>query len=358
MSGLNIDNLKTFIGRGSHKESLHEAIAIAAPNEGPRLLFGSADPGTFLRSVAKPFQALAMLRAGIAESFSLSPEELAVICSSHAGEPIHRDLVRALLSRGGLSESHLDCGVHAPFSRSERVRIIASGELPDVTCSNCSGKHTGMLLACVARGYPVEGYLDPSHPLQRSIRAMVELFTGEVLEPASFGVDGCGAPTFFMPLASIARAFHRLHDDQFLKRCGLEERVERMHDAIDTHPRAFSGEGRLPLRWSRFLTGQFRAKEGAEGVMAVWGPQGALITKSLDGADRGLIHAVPLLLHRMHWIDDDTLERWIEDQPRIVRNVAGRVVGEISVDVPDPSVLEQDYPALERPGKGVSRYTR
>jgi len=239
LSGLNIDNLKTFIGRGSHKESHHEAIAIAAPNEGPRLLFGSADPGTFLRSVAKPFQALAMLRAGIAESFSLSPEELAVICSSHAGEPIHRDLVRALLSRGGLSESHLDCGVHAPFSRSERVRIIASGELPDVTCSNCSGKHTGMLLACVARGYPVEGYLDPSHPLQRSIRAMVELFTGEVLEPASFGVDGCGAPTFFMPLASIARAFHRLHDDQFLKRCGLEERVERMHDELGDNPLHF-----------------------------------------------------------------------------------------------------------------------
>ena len=355
MSGSNFDRLRTSIGRGSREESYHDAVAIVAPLGQPRRIYGASDPGTFLRSVAKPFQALAMLRAGIAETFSLTPRELAVICSSHAGERVHRELVRGLLKRGGLSESHLHCGIHPPFSRSERIRIIAAGELPDVTCSNCSGKHTGMLLSCVARGFPVEGYLDPDHPLQRSIRAVLELFSGEILDETRLGIDGCGAPTYFMPIAFIARSFRNLQDQQFLQRCGLEQRVQQIHDAIDAHPKAFSGEGRLPLRWSRFFRGSWRAKEGAEGVMAIWGPSGALIVKSLDGSDRGLIHAVPDLMHRMHWIDDTTLQQWKEDQPSVVRNVAGRVVGEITVTVPDPSLLEADYSYSERPGSGVSR---
>ena len=89
--------------------------------------------------------------------------------------------------------------------------------------------------------------------------------------------------------------------------------------------------------------------------MAIWGPSGALVIKSLDGSDRGLVHVVPDLLHRMHWIDDTTLQQWKQDQPSVVRNVAGRVVGEITVTVPDPSLLEADYSYSERPGSGVSR---
>ena len=145
-----------------------------------------------------------MLRAGIAETFSLTPRELAVICSSHAGERAHRELVRGLLKRGGLSESHLHCGIHPPFSRSERLRIIAAGELPDVTCSNCSGKHSGMLLSCVARGFPVEGYLDPDHPLQRSIRATLELFSGEILDETRLGIGRMRRPDLLH-----AHRFHR-----------------------------------------------------------------------------------------------------------------------------------------------------
>ena len=356
MSGSFIESLKTSIGRGSHEESQHLAVAIAAPQEGPRIQFGHEDPGTYMRSVAKPFQALAMLREGIAETFSLTPRELAVICSSHAGEESHRHLVRGILSRGGLSRSHLDCGIHPPFSRTARHRMLASGELPDETCSNCSGKHSAMLLTCVARGYPVEGYLDPAHPLQKSIRAVLELFSGESLDETRVGIDGCGAPTYFMPLASIARAFQRLHDAEFLQSCGLGERVTQIHDAIDSHPKAFSGEGRLPLRWSRFFRGRMRAKEGAEGAMSIWGAQGSLVVKAIDGDDRGLIHTIPKLLHQLHWIDEATLEQWNSDQPALVRNVAGRIVGKIRVEVPEPVIVSQDYISRERPGSGVSRY--
>lgn len=349
-------NIKTVVGRGSRGESHHEAVAVAMPVDGPALFFGCADRGAYLRSVAKPFQALALLRGGILESFSITPRELAVICSSHAGERLHRDLVQGLLVRGGLSVSHLKCGVHSPFSRSEQNRIVADGELFDATCNNCSGKHTGMLLACVAQGFPTEGYLEPEHPVQRSIRAILELFTGEILDSSRLGVDGCGAPTYHVPLSSMALAFRRLVDHDFLNRCGLLHRVGQIHDAIDSHPKAFSGEGRMPLRWSSLLRGKLRAKEGAEGLMAIWGAAGALVIKSNDGHDRGLVHAVPQLLHRLHWIDETTLEQWIAEHPPRVRNVAGRVVGEIVVEVPEPDSLESLYRTSDDPGSGVSRY--
>jgi L-asparaginase II len=335
---------------------LHEAVAIVAPVGGPVQIFGSADPGSYLRSIAKPFQALAMLRGGIGEAFSITPRELAVICSSHAGEKIHRELVCSLLARGGLSINHLDCGIHSPFSRSEHNRIIAGGGVFDATCNNCSGKHAGMLLACVAQGFPTAGYLEPDHPLQRSIRAMLELFTGEILDSSRLGIDGCGAPTYHMSLSAMARAFRNLGDIDFLARTGLQQRVAQIHDAIDAHPKVFSGEGRFPLRWSPFLRGQLRAKEGAEGVMAIWGAHGSLVIKTLDGNDRGLIHAIPTLLHRLHWIDDVTLKQWITEQPPQVRNVAGQVVGEIAIEVPDPCELNRDQWSSDRTGSGDARY--
>ena len=323
------------------------------PKDGPPLMYGSADPGTFLRSVAKPFQALALLRAGIGESFSLSPRELAVICASHAGEGLHRELVNGLLEKGGLSVSDLQCGIHAPFSRSERQRMLADKELLDATCNNCSGKHSGMLLATVNQQQSKDDYLELNHPLQRSIRAVLELFSGEILDINRSGVDGCGAPTYHIPLLSIARAFQRLHQEKFLQGCGFSDWVQKVHDAIDSHPKAFSGEGRYPLLWRPYLAGKFRAKEGAEGVMVIWGPKGSLVIKSHDGADRGLIHAIPHLLKRSHWIDETTFERWISDQPSLVRNVAGRKVGDVYVEIPEP--LELDDPLTSVPGMGLTK---
>ena len=44
---------------------------------------------------------------------------------------------------------------------------------------NCSGKHTAMLLTCVANGWPLDGYAEPDHPLQVAIRAAVEELAGE-----------------------------------------------------------------------------------------------------------------------------------------------------------------------------------
>jgi L-asparaginase II len=73
---------------------------------------------------------------------------------------------------------------------------------------NCSGKHALGLALCVVEGWPVEGYLEADHPLQR---AMADAVAGALgVEAPPHAVDGCGMLTFHAPLAALARAFGRL----------------------------------------------------------------------------------------------------------------------------------------------------
>ncbi|MCI0651095.1 MAG: asparaginase, partial [Planctomycetes bacterium] len=257
--------------------------------------------------------------------------EIAVATGSHAGEEYHHELVGRLLARGGLAPEHLLCGVHPPFSARERARRAAAGEEFSPLGNNCSGKHAGMLLLAQLLGAPLAGYLDAEHPVQRAIRRLLARFFDDELAASARAVDGCGVPTYSLPIEKIARGFARLHDDEFLRAAGLAEAAARLHGALEACTRAFSGEGRLPARFRAVLPARCHCKEGAEGSLAIWGPRGSLVVKCIDGNERGVRYLVPELLARRGWIDAAELARWRAADPPVVRNVAGREVGEIRV---------------------------
>ena len=199
--------------------------------------------------------------------------------------------------------------------------------------NNCSGKHTGMLLFARQLGADLDGYLEPDHPVQVANRRVMERFFGLELPTSRRAVDGCGVPTYHVPIESVATGFAALGADR-------APAVERLHRALDAFPRATSGEGRLPWRFHPFLAPAFRSKEGAEGAIAVWGERGALVVKSQDGDLRGYRWALPELLAALGWLDADTVARWRDEDPPRVKNVAGRVVGRVEIvgcDLPDAS---------------------
>jgi L-asparaginase II len=72
--------------RGERVESIHFGAFAVVDTEG-KLLASFGDPygGTFLRSTAKPFQALPFIEMGGADYFNLTPKEIALLCSSHSG---------------------------------------------------------------------------------------------------------------------------------------------------------------------------------------------------------------------------------------------------------------------------------
>lgn len=267
---------------------MHRGAVLTTDSAGADLFaLGDVDAPVFPRSSNKPMQAVGMLRCGL----SLPPADLALAAASHSGEERHVRRVRELLHRAGLPESALGCPASLPLSEESAAAVLRAGGGPARVLMNCSGKHTAMLLTCVAAGWPTEGYLDPDHPLQQGIREAVEDLGGE--EIAAVGVDGCGAPLFAISLRGLARAFRRL----VLAAPGTPERS--VADAMRAHPELVGGTGRDVSRLMTQIPGLL-AKDGAEGVYAAALPSGAAIAVKIeDGNPRARMPVMVRELRRL-----------------------------------------------------------
>jgi L-asparaginase II len=229
-----------------------------------------------------------MLRAGLRLS---DPADLALVSSSHSGEPMHVDGVRALLASGGLTEDDLCCPADLPLWEPARAAVLRAGGGPSRLYMNCSGKHAGMLLTCQAAGWSLTGYLEPDHPLQQATKAVLEDVSGETV--AAVGTDGCGAPVLAISLTGLARSFLNLCSAA----PGTLERA--VADAMREHPDVVSGTDREDLALMRGLSGLL-SKIGAEGVMAVALPGvGAVALKVDDGHERPRMPILAAALARL-----------------------------------------------------------
>jgi len=269
--------------RSGFVESRHlGSVAVLDAGGDPVAAIGDITSPIFPRSANKPLQAVGMLRAGLRPA---GPADLALVCASHRGEPVHVDRVRTMLRTAGCVEADLGNPADHPLGD-------PSGESTRVH-HNCSGKHAGMLLTCRANDWPVAGYVDPAHPLQRALCATIEELAGE--RAAAVGVDGCGAPVLAFSLRGVARAFLALVQSA----PGTPERAAA--DAMRAHPELVSGTG--PAAHDTVLMRAvpgLLAKGGAEGVQAVAVPGvGAVVLKVDDGAMRPRIPVLRAALRRL-----------------------------------------------------------
>lgn len=248
-------------------EATNHGAALALGPRGEALFeLGDVDRSFFLRSAIKPFQATVALEAGV----ELSDEELAVACSSHAGQPAHVAIARSVLAQAGLGESHLQCPPGPALAETSRLRLAS--QPPSSLHHMCSGKHSAMLAACVATGWPTESYLDPQHPGQVEIANLVEELTGEAVGPP--GVDGCGYPTLRGSVRGMARAYQRLMFDS---------RFRRVRVAMSRYPALVGGSGFDVSTLALAIGGV--AKTGAAGLLAVGAPRRfGLAVKAFDGS--------------------------------------------------------------------------
>src|SRR5256885_13221264 len=105
------------VKRGSITESRHRGHIVVVEPDGNIVAYaGSPETVTFLRSSAKPLQALPLLVSGAAERFGFTDREVALACASHNGEPMHSELAASMLHKIGLGPEALRCGVHEPYS--------------------------------------------------------------------------------------------------------------------------------------------------------------------------------------------------------------------------------------------------
>lgn len=254
--------------RGPLKDLSYSGSAAVVNSEGT-LLWYCGDPQriVYLRSSAKPMQAMCVLESGAADAYGLTEEELAVICSSHSGEAFHVAAVRSILSKAGLGEASLQCGVHAPLNEAAARALAQSGQAPGQVHNNCSGKHTGMLMTAKYLGEPLEDYYKPEHPVQQRILGMIADICGYQRESIILGIDGCGVPVHALPLYHAAWGAARMACPKTLgSRAG---HAERIISAMTAHPKMVSGTGRFDAMLMEEFQGNIFSKAGADGYEIV-----------------------------------------------------------------------------------------
>jgi L-asparaginase II len=264
--------------RSGFIETRHVGSAVVLDPDGERMLaLGSPDAAILPRSTLKPFQAVASIGAGA----RLDSEQTALAAASHAGTPQHVALARRTLSDAGLDDSALRCPPALPADGPSRDELLRGGGSAASVFMECSGKHAGMLAACVASGWTTADYTDPRHPLQQHVKDVVERLSGEKVSHTA--VDGCGAPVFAITLAGLARGVQRLATASEQSPFALYRSAAWVYKSAREHPWAVSGPGRPDTVLMETL-GCY-AKAGADGVMTMALGNGTTVAvKILDGS--------------------------------------------------------------------------
>jgi L-asparaginase II len=296
-----VNPIRVEVRREGIVEATHRVHAVAV-REGA-VVAEAGEPGLtcFLRSAAKPFQALPVVRA----RDDLTSEEIAIASASHLASPEQLAAVRSLLAKAPAAEDELECGPE-----------------PTPLEHNCSGKHAGMLALCRAQGWASGGYRLATHPVQHACLTEVAAAADVAAEEIATAVDGCGVLTFALPLERMALMFSRL------------EQVDggaRVAAAMRAHPELVRGPLAADSMLMRELEG-WTSKGGAEGLLCAAGPDGTGVAlKVEDGAMRAVRPALAELLRRLGLESGELGVVPLENSRR-------EIVGEISVAGPGGSV--------------------
>ncbi|MEA2286057.1 MAG: hypothetical protein QOJ21_2100 [Solirubrobacteraceae bacterium] len=312
--------------RGGHVESVHRFVWRLAEADGT-VRHGGDIGWVFLRSSVKPFQALPSVRGGVLERFGLDDRHVAVGCSSHGGGEEHVARVAEILEASGVAEDALACGPAMP--RDPRAAAALDGP-PRRIHHNCSGKHALGLALCVAEGWPVEGYLEPGHPLQNAMRTAIADATHAPAHHFPDAIDGCGMRTYALALDGLALAFAHLAVG------AMDGAAARVARAMREHPMLVGHAGSIDSEVMAAEPGTV-AKIGAEGVMAVGTAEGrGLAIKVLDGNARALDPAAVLCARALLGLSLDTPALDALTTPPLI-NSRGEVVGELQAVLKEPA---------------------
>jgi len=333
--------------RGDVIETTHAAHVAVVDAQG-HLLYAFGDPHrvTLVRSAAKPAQALAVVETGALERFGFDDADLALMCASHSSEDRHIERARAMLAKVHASEADLRCGGHAPLSDAVYKAWIKRDFTPGAVCSNCSGKHAGMLAGARSIGAALADYHLPSHPLQQHVKRVVAEVCDLPEAGVEWAIDGCNLPTPAFPLDRLARLFVKLAhaQDRSAGTAGTAgtaaavdtrtQALAHIYRAMTSYPELVAGDGRFCTALMRAFEGALVGKVGAAGSYAIGvrasaataphtgGPALGIAVKVEDG-DQTVLYAIVVEVLRQLGIG--TAEQLAQlskfDAPRIVNTM-------------------------------------
>lgn len=253
--------------RGNLVDFVHYGDIAVTDKEG-KLIYkvGDSERMAFSRSSAKPLQMIPVIESGAIKHFGISDKEIAVMCSSHNGEPEHVETIRGILKKIGLEEKHLQCGDHYPMAPGLEMEMKKAGRPPSPIFHPCSGKHCGMLMTALMYKEPIDTYPDPDHPVQQRILSILSEVCELPKDAIEIGVDGCGVPVHATPLSRFAVGFGKLAYPETSPYKATYETIAR---ALKAHPFMIGGTGRICTALNEATDGNLLIKDGADGYFAM-----------------------------------------------------------------------------------------
>lgn len=328
----NMSEVLVDVMRGNLIESRHRGDAVVVNTAGRVLAYvGNPYLVSYLRSSAKPIQALNVILSGADKKFGLSDKEIAIMCASHYGEDFHREVILGMLDKFNLKLDNLLCGSPISIDSNYAMKLIAEGHKFDQANSDCSGKHCGFLATCLTKGYSIETYDRPEHPLQQEVTKVISEMCEIPVEEIIIGEDGCGVPVHGMPLFNMALGFAKLANTESLS-SEYKAASKKIFTAMNAFPEMLAGTNGFCTELVKHTHGKLIAKLGAEAVYCV-GIKDldiGIAVKVEDGDyHRPLNPAVMSILIQLGVLSDDEIKALSQFVSPKNINHHGHIVGEI-----------------------------
>ena len=277
--------------RGDAIENTHAAHVAVVDADG-RLLYSFGDPYrmTLPRSAAKPAQALAVLETGALERFGFNDADLALMCGSHSSEARHIERARAMLAKSHATEADMRCGGHPPISDAVFKDWIRRDFSPTPACSNCSGKHAGMLAGARRSTRRSPTISLSGHPLQVHVKHTVAQLPSIRRRRSAMGHRRLQPADARLPARPARAALH-----EACRRAGQGAPLARIYRAMTSHPELVAGEGRFCTLLMQAFGGALVGKIGADasyaiGVRREQGPIG--IAVKVEDGNTSVVYAI------------------------------------------------------------------
>ena len=325
----------TFI-RGDFAEEEHWADVIKTAADGSvQAVYGDGEGCTFWRSAAKPFQALPFVAEGGMDRYGLTDKELALMVSSHGGETRHVLTLQNILQKIGLTAEDLQCGAVYPLNKRAAMKCLREGKEKSVLYNPCSGKHVQILALCRLYGWSTENYYLPEHPAQCWILRHIAVAAGLSKAEISCGIDGCGVPVFYLPLANMAFAYARLGKPSEGRWGSYAEAVSRIGTAMVENPLMVAGTGMFDTVLMEVTGGRIIAKTGTDAVYCLADRQQGygLALKVRDGSFRAVPQLVIQLLWQWQSLTGEEYQKLNKIFPAALSNHRQENIGRIIVEV-------------------------
>lgn len=319
------------VTRGEVVESSHRGNIVVADSSGTILAhMGNPEMVTFMRSAAKPLQALNVIRSDAYKKFQFTNEELAIFCASHYGERFHQEVIHKILQKMGDNLDSLLCGTPYSISTDYHEQQVREHHIMTTANSDCSGKHCGFLSVCHTKGYDGSMYDQLLHPMQQEILQILSDFCDMECEEFPIGMDGCGVPVHGMPLRNMAMAYARFANPEYAP-IPYQEGCKILFDAMNQAPHMIAGTNGFCTEFLQSTNGKFCGKSGAEAIycIGVKNHDLGIVVKMEDGSDRALYPVVLSTLQQLGLLTIEEMHKLNRFTYKKIYNNRGEEVGSV-----------------------------